>query len=76
VLTKLDMLPDEKDRAKRVKDFLKRMKWKGPVFEISALARKGLEPLTRAIYEHVAVAKVVVEEAPDPRFAPMQDAAP
>ncbi len=68
VLNKLDMVPDEKERAKRVKDFVKRMKWKGPVFEISALARQGLEPLTRAVYEHVAAAKVVVEEAPDPRF--------
>jgi GTPase len=68
VLNKLDMVPDEKERAKRVKDFVKRMKWKGPVFEISALARQGLEPLTRAVYERVAAAKVAVEEAPDPRF--------
>jgi GTPase len=69
VLNKLDMVPDEKERAKRVKDFVKRMKWKGPVFEISALARQGLEPLTRAVYEHVAAAKAPVEEAPDPRFS-------
>jgi GTPase len=68
VLNKLDMVPDGKERAKRVKDFVKRMKWKGPVFEISALARQGLEPLTRAVYEHVAAAKVAVEQAPDPRF--------
>jgi GTPase len=68
VLNKLDMVPDEKERAKRVKDFVKRMKWKGPVFEISALARQGLEPLIRAVYEHVAADKLVVEDAPDPRF--------
>jgi GTPase len=68
VLNKLDMVPNEKERAKLVKDFVKRMKWKGPVFEISALARQGLEPLIRAVYEHVAAAKVVVEQAPDPRF--------
>jgi GTPase len=68
VLNKLDMLPDEKERTKRVKDFVKRMKWKGPVFEISALARKGLDPLVRAVYEHVAATKVVVEPLPDARF--------
>jgi GTPase len=68
VLNKLDMLPDEKERTKRVKDFVKRMKWKGPVFEISALARKGLDPLVRAVYDHVAATKVVVEPLPDARF--------
>jgi GTPase involved in cell partitioning and DNA repair len=35
VLNKLDMVP-EGERAARVKDFVKRYKWKGPVFEISA----------------------------------------
>jgi GTPase len=75
VLNKLDMVPDEKVRAKLVKDFIKRMKWKGPVFEISALARQGLEPLIHAIYEHVAAAKTVVEEVPDPRFASQEPAA-
>jgi GTP-binding protein len=35
VLNKLDMVPEE-ERAARVKDFVKRFKWKGPVFEISA----------------------------------------
>jgi GTPase len=69
VLNKLDMIPDEKERAKRVKDFVKRMKWKGPVFEISALARQGLAPLVRAVYEHVAAAKTVTVPPPDPRFA-------
>ncbi len=36
-----------------VKDFVKRFKWKGPVFEISALTREGCEPLIKAIYQHV-----------------------
>jgi putative protein kinase ArgK-like GTPase of G3E family len=52
VLNKLDMVPAE-ERAARVKDFVKRLRWKGPVHEISALAREGLEPLVRAMY-HVA----------------------
>jgi GTP-binding protein len=67
VLNKLDMIPAE-ERAKRVKDFVKRYKWKGPVFEISALAREGLQPLLHAIWEHVAAAAHPPEPEPDPRF--------
>jgi len=53
VLNKLDMVPEE-DRKKRVKDFVKRFGWKGPVFEISALTRDGCEDLINAIYEYLA----------------------
>ena len=67
VLNKLDMVPTE-EREKRVKDFVRRFKWKGPVFEISALTREGCEPLIRAVYRHVAGLKNVVPEDPDPRF--------
>ena len=71
VLNKLDMVPVE-EREKRVKDFVKRFKWKGPVFQISALTREGCDALIRAIYTHVATVKNVVPDDPDPRF----DAAP
>jgi GTP-binding protein len=67
VLNKLDMVPDE-EREKRVKDFIKRFKWKGPVFQISALTREGCEPLIKAIYQHVSKLKNVVPDDPDPRF--------
>ena len=67
VLNKLDMVPAE-EREKRVKDFVKRFKWKGPVFQISALTREGCEPLIRAVYQHVAALKNVVPDDPDPRF--------
>ena len=67
VLNKLDMVPAE-EREKRVKDFVKRFKWKGPVFQISALTREGCEPLIRAIYQHVAALKNVIPDDPDPRF--------
>jgi GTP-binding protein len=67
VLNKMDMVPLE-EREKRVKDFVKRFKWKGPVFQISALTREGCEPLIRAIYKHVASLKNVVPDDPDPRF--------
>ncbi len=68
VLNKVDMVPEE-DRRQRVDDFVKRFKWKGPVFQISALTREGCEPLIRAIYDHVAKRKNVVPVDPDPRFA-------
>jgi GTP-binding protein len=59
VLNKLDMVPAE-ERVARVKDFVKRLRWKGPVFEISALAREGLDPLLQAIWHHVAADQRVV----------------
>jgi GTPase len=76
VLNKLDMVPAE-ERAARVKDFIKRFKYKGPVFEISALAREGLEPLTRAIFEHVKATNTAVQAKAqiDPRFDPNRSAA-
>ena len=69
VLNKLDMVDNDK-RAEVVADFVKRMKFKGPVFEISALTREGCEPLVKAIYKHIK-AEQVSEQAPeyiDPRF--------
>jgi GTP-binding protein len=70
VLNKLDMVPAD-ERAARVKDFVKRFKHKGPVFEISALTREGCEHLVKAVYQHVK--SVQVAEQPevdvDPRFA-------
>ena len=69
VLNKLDMVPAE-ERAARVKDFVKRMRWKGPVFEISALTREGCEPLMQAIYQHVRAEQKAENAQPerDPRF--------
>lgn len=67
VLNKLDMVPAE-ERAARVKDFIKRMRWKGPYFQVSALAREGLDTMVQAIYEHVAAHKVQPPPEVDPRF--------
>jgi GTP-binding protein len=69
VLNKLDMVPGD-ERAARVKDFVRRLRFKGPVFEISALTREGCEPLVQAIYKHIK-AQQVAELPPvdlDPRF--------
>src|SRR5580765_3981025 len=67
VLNKLDMIPAE-ERAERVAAFKKRLRWKGPVFSISALTREGCEPLVRAIYDHVKTYAVAAPAERDPRF--------
>ncbi len=67
VLNKLDMVPAD-ERAQRVKEFVRRLRWKGPVFAISALTREGCEPLIRAVYDHVARERGHVPDDPDPRF--------
>ncbi|MDN6883603.1 GTPase ObgE [Variovorax sp. CAN2819] len=72
VLNKLDMVPAD-ERAARIKDFVKRLRFKGPVFEISALTREGCEHLVQAIYQQVK-AQQVAEHQPvevDPRFVPL-----
>jgi GTP-binding protein len=69
VLNKLDMVPTDKREAV-VADFVKRFKYKGPVFQISALTREGCEPLIKDIYKHIK-AQQVSEQPPeyiDPRF--------
>jgi GTP-binding protein len=52
VLNKLDVVP-EGERKKRVSEFVRRLRWKGPVFEISALNRDGCNELVEAIYRHL-----------------------
>ena len=68
VLNKLDMVP-EAERAKRVKDFVKRFGWKGPVFEISALTRAGCEDLVTAIYEYLAEQRQLEQRAEETQMA-------
>jgi GTP-binding protein len=70
VLNKLDMvLADE--RSSRVQDFVKRFKYKGPVFEISALTREGCEHLVKSVYQYVHQLQAAenTPAAVDPRFA-------
>jgi len=70
VLNKLDMIPLEQ-RAEVVKDFVKRFKFKGPVFEISALTHEGCEALIKTVYKHIKAqqAAELVPVEVDPRFA-------
>ncbi|QCB46687.1 Obg family GTPase CgtA [Hydrogenophaga sp. PAMC20947] len=69
VLNKLDMVPAD-EREALVKGIVKRLKFKGPVFEISALTREGCERLVQSVYEYLAkeFRSHLPEENPDPRF--------
>ncbi|WP_424194133.1 Obg family GTPase CgtA [Ampullimonas aquatilis] len=71
VLNKVDVVP-ETERDKLVKDFVKKFKWKGPVFTISALSGLGCPELTYAIYDFVAEQSRAEQppEAPDIRLDP------
>ncbi|MCI4440282.1 GTP-binding protein [Tibeticola sediminis] len=76
VLNKCDML-DPELRAARIKDIVKRLRYKGPVFEISALTHEGCDTLIRAVYQHLEAQRVreQVPEVVDPRFStPEMDA--
>ena len=72
VFNKLDMVPVE-ERESRVKDYVRRLRWKGPVFSISALARDGLQPLLEKIQNHVASQHQPPEPLPDQRFVAPAD---
>jgi len=72
VFNKLDMVPPE-ERERRVKEYVRRLRFKGPVHAISALAREGLQPLIEAIYRHISQ-QVRDKPLPDPRFDRSDDA--
>ena len=71
VLNKLDML-DEQQRAERVAEIRRRLRYKGPMYAISALTREGLEPLLRDIDQTLrpqAQGDEATVDPNDPRFA-------
>jgi GTPase len=74
VFNKLDMVP-QAEREARVKDYVRRLRWKGPVFTVSALAREGLKPLIEQIYLHVS-AHQRDKPLPDLRFDTVIDDQP
>ena len=71
VLNKVDMLQPE-ERQNVIKDFLKRFKWDGPVFEVSALNGEGCDRLCYAIQDYLdglrKARDLEEERAEDPRF--------
>ncbi len=70
VLNKLDMV-DADVREALVKDFVRRFRYKGPVFEISALTHEGCEKLVKAVYQHLKAQQVAEQPSidVDPRFS-------
>lgn len=52
VLNKLDLLPPAEAEA-RCKDIIRRLRWKGPVYRISGLARQGTDPLIQALMKRI-----------------------
>jgi GTP-binding protein len=54
VLNKLDLLPPA-ERGGAVGRIVKRMRWRGPVFAISALSGEGCAELVNAVGEHLAL---------------------
>jgi GTPase len=74
VLNKLDMVPID-EREKRCAEFVRRLRWKQPVYRISALTREGCEPLMRAVFEHIAAQVPADDALPDPRFAAAPESA-
>ena len=64
VLNKLDMVPED-ERETRVKDFLKRYKWKGQCFSISAINGEGCKALTHAIMMHVDQVRAAAIQSED-----------
>jgi len=52
VLNKIDLLPDI-DAEKICKNIVKKLNWKGPVYQISALAKKGVQTLAEDLMAYL-----------------------
>ena len=61
VFNKIDLLP-ENERAARVKEIVRRLKWKGPVFAIAAVNGLGCRELTGRMMERLESLKNSVSE--------------
>ena len=70
VLNKVDLIPPA-ERAARIDAFVRRLRWKGPVYVISALAREGLTALVGETFAYLARERAAADVSPtdDPRFA-------
>lgn len=60
ILNKIDALPDG-DATRLQKDIVRRLRWKAPVFSISAVSGDGCQPLIRAISDHLVAARAAVQ---------------
>jgi GTPase len=67
VLNKIDLVPVE-HRAALTREISRRMRWKGAVFAVSAVAREGLRPLIDATWHELSPARAPADEVEDVRF--------
>ena len=56
VLNKVDLVPSDRRNA-LMKEIVRRLRWKGPVFAVSAVAREGLKPLLEAAWHELSTAR-------------------
>ena len=63
VLNKVDLIPDENVRDRRVEDVVRRLRWKGPVFTISAMSGAGCRDLCRVIGEYLGERRMAERQA-------------
>lgn len=56
ILNKTDLLPDD-EAKERVKAIIRRLRWKGPVYAISAIKREGIAPLLYAAMAELEMLK-------------------
>jgi len=64
VLNKTDLIPED-ERKQRCQEVVKALDWKGPVFEISALAHTGTEALVHAVMDFIENRKPLEDSAED-----------
>ena len=57
VLNKMDLIADPVEREKRVAAFVRRLRWKGPVFTVSAIKGDGCRDLCRVVGEYLESVK-------------------
>jgi GTP-binding protein len=72
VLNKLDLIEDEAERKKRAADIVRRLRFKGPVFSISAMKGDGTRELCREIGEYLESVKLAEPSAADEAGAPKE----
>ncbi|MEQ1582388.1 MAG: GTPase ObgE, partial [Steroidobacteraceae bacterium] len=62
ILNKVDLLPPD-EAEKLCKDIVRRLRFKGPVFRISGLAKKGTDELIQAIMGRLEEEKAELDAA-------------
>jgi GTP-binding protein len=70
VFNKSDLAEDADERIRKI---LRRLRWKGPWFKISAATSEGCTPLCRAAYEHLSTLDAPVEASRVPAAADAHD---